>query len=342
MLDSRTLRVGVIGAGAFASRRHLPDVLRDERATLTAACRRDPEALATVADHFSIPGRYSDWQTMLAEEPLDAVIIATPHDQHAEQAIAALDRGIHVLLEKPMAITVEEGERVAAAAKASGCVLAVAFNAPYWRHTTAMREGLREGKIGTLESVTIRWSGSAAAVFGRAPLPETMPGIVKPTLFRADAVANGGGFLFDGGGHLFSELLWVTRQKPVEVMALMDRVPDDMRASVMVRLENGVIAQIIAIGDSDYTERRIRSSYAGSSGGVVANGIPFSVAWSEPGRTETEKEEGLPNVPSPVINWLDCIAEDREPLGSIEHALMITRLLAASYESATTGKAVKV
>jgi predicted dehydrogenase len=327
----------VIGAGAFASRRHLPDVVKDERAALTAACRRDAAALATVADHFQIPARYNDWQKMLAEEPLDAVIIATPHDQHAEQAIAALDRGIHVLLEKPMAISVADAERVAEAAEASGCILA-----PYWRHTTAMREGLREGKIGKLESVTIRWSGSAAAVFGRVPLPDTMPGVVKPTLFRADAEANGGGYLFDGGGHLFSELLWVTRQKPVEVTCMMDRVPDDMRASVMVRLENGVIAQIIAIGDSEYQERRIRSSYAGSSGGVVANGIPFSVSWSEPGRTETEKEEGLPGVPSPVVNWLDCIADGREPLGSIGHALMITRLLAASYESAASGKSVKI
>lgn len=320
----------------------MPDVQRDERATLVAACRRDPDALATVADHFAIPRRFADWQEMLSEEPLDGVIIATPHDQHAEQAMAAMERGIHVLLEKPMAVTIDEAQQVADAAKASGCVVAVAFNAPYWRHTTAMREGLAEGRIGTLEHADICWSGSAAAVFGKAPLPESMPGVVKPTLFRADPAANGGGFLFDGGGHLFSELLWVTRRQPVSISCLMDRTPDDMRACITVRLEGDAMVQINAIGDSEYPERRIRSSYSGSAGGVVATGLPFALTWSEPGRHETEKEEGLHAVPSPVANWLECIREDREPLGSISHALTISKLLSAAYESADSGRTVSV
>ncbi|MDR3710120.1 MAG: Gfo/Idh/MocA family oxidoreductase [Capsulimonadaceae bacterium] len=340
MPTQKPLRIGIIGAGAFASRRHLPDVQRDERTVLAAACRRSPEELKTVADHFSIPGRYTDWIEMLDREPLDGVIIATPHDQHALQAIEAMNRGLHVLLEKPMAITVSDAERILETAKRTDRTLAVALNAPYWRHTAIMREGIVEGRIGTLEYVDICWSGSAAAVFGRVPMPDQMPGIVKPTLFRADPAANGGGYLFDGGGHLMSELLWVTNRKPLEVSAMMDNVPDDMRASINIRLEGGLIAHIGAIGDSAYAERRIRSAYQGTTGTLTATGAPFAITWSEVGRHETEKEDQMPNVPSPVTDWINCILSGQTPRGSQEHGLDVSRLLEASYVSATTGKTV--
>ena len=139
---STPLRVGILGAGAFASRRHLPELVQDPRVTVAAACRRDPEQLAVFADHFHIPERYRDWTEMLGRAGLDAVLIATPHDQHFAQARAALDAGLHVLLEKPMALSAEDAEALAASARARDKVLAVAFNPPYWRHTHALRRGI--------------------------------------------------------------------------------------------------------------------------------------------------------------------------------------------------------
>ena len=342
MSNQYPLRVGVIGAGAFASRRHLPDIQRDDRAEIVAACRRDTEALTLVADHFNIPGRYTSWTEMLDRESLDAVIIATPHDQHAEQAVAAMNRGLHVLLEKPMAVAVDDAYRILETAEKTGRTLAVALNAPYWRHTEAMRDGVAEGRIGTLEYIDICWSGSAAAVFGLAPMPDQMPGIVKPTLFRADPSANGGGYLFDGGGHLLSELLWVTGRQPVELLAVMDNVPGDMRASLTIRLEGNLIAHIMAIGDSAYPDRRIRSAYQGSSGTLIAAGSPFAITWSEPGRSETEHEDQMSAVPTPVSDWLDCIETGRTPRGSASHGLTVSRMLAASYESAQTGRSISL
>jgi predicted dehydrogenase len=279
---------------------------------------------------------------MLDTEELDGVLIATPHDQHAEQAIEAMNRGLHVLVEKPLAINVKSALQVAETARRTGRVLEVSLNAPYWRHTSAMHEGITEGRIGSLEHVEICWCGSATAVFGRAPLPETIPGIVKPTLFRADPDANGGGYLFDGGGHLFSELLWVTGRRPLEVSAMMDSVPDDMRSSITVRLEGGLVAHITAIGDSAYQERRIRSSYFGTAGSLILTALPFTVNWAEPGRNDIETEEQMPPAPTPASDWIDCIIEGRTPRGSADHALTVTRLLAASYESARSGSTVSL
>src|SRR5438034_11401550 len=91
------LRFGVIGAGWFASRRHIPDIVKHPDARLTALCRRNPEALETLKRHFAPEHAFSDWREMLEDCPMDAVVIATPHDLHFEPANAALEHGLHVL-----------------------------------------------------------------------------------------------------------------------------------------------------------------------------------------------------------------------------------------------------
>ena len=108
------VRLGVIGAGWFASRRHLPDAAgRRERVTLAALCRRDAAARQTMAAQFGVEPRFAfaDWREMLAGAELDAVLIATPNNLHYEQAKAALEAGLHVLLEKPMTIQTADHAR---------------------------------------------------------------------------------------------------------------------------------------------------------------------------------------------------------------------------------------
>jgi predicted dehydrogenase len=335
-----TYNIAILGAGAFASRRHLPALQSDPRAKVVAACRRDPDALATFADHFQIPGRYADWEEMLDDANLDGILIATPHDQHYAQAKAALEKGLHVLMEKPMALHGDEAQELADLARVLGRSLTVAFNPPYWRHTHALRAGIAAGRVGDLETVDIRISVSAAAVFGKAPMPETMPGVVRPTLFRADPAANGGGNLMDGGGHLFSELLWVTGRAPLAVSALMDATPDDMRAVICVRLEGNLLATITAVADSAYSTRRIRSTYDGSQGTAIATGLPYQITWRTEQGEETIPENDLPDVPTPVSDWLDGFETGHGPLGSPEHGVQVTKLLAAAYEAARTGRVV--
>ncbi|MBV9850421.1 MAG: Gfo/Idh/MocA family oxidoreductase [Armatimonadetes bacterium] len=335
----KPLRVGVIGAGAFASRRHLPALQNDPRVSLTAACRRDPGALARVADHFGIPERFNDWREMLGRADLDGVLIATPHDQHALQARAALERGLHVLLEKPMALTVAEAQDLVTLAQANARCLLVAFNPPYWGHMHVLRDSLQAGRIGRVESAALHWSGSTAAVFGKEPLPEGMPGVVRPTLFRADVAAAGGGNLMDGGGHLLSELLWATGAEPAEVCALMDHAPGDTRAAVTVRLEGDLLATVSLVSDSRYPERRLWSRYEGTAGSLTITGMPFRVTWQGPGGP-VELGDAPPDVPSPAQDWVDCIGSGGTPLGSAEHGVRVTRVLTAAYESAVTGRRV--
>src|SRR5262252_6542005 len=124
------IRFGVIGAGWFASRRHLPDIVNNPHAVLASLCRRDAESLAKLAAHFKPQETFTDWRAMLDASRLDAVLIATPHNLHFETARAALEQGLHVLLEKPMTVRSEDARTLCAIARERGLTLAVALNPP--------------------------------------------------------------------------------------------------------------------------------------------------------------------------------------------------------------------
>ncbi len=123
-----TFRVGIIGAGLMAGERAA--ALRElSGVAVSAIASRSIERADRLADEYAAE-RYADWRQML-EAGLDGIIVATPNHVHAEQAIAALEHGKHVLVEYPLAITMGDVERMFEVAEASNRVLAAGFNTLY-------------------------------------------------------------------------------------------------------------------------------------------------------------------------------------------------------------------
>jgi predicted dehydrogenase len=342
-IEHPPVRLGVIGAGAFACRRHLPDAVNSANVCLAAICRRDPEARAKIAAHFCVPPEraFGDWKQMLDEVELDAVLIATPNALHYEQARTALERGLHVLIEKPMTTHTQEAYALVTLAHEKGLQLAVALNPPYWAHCHQVRRALRDERMGALESAAMYWSGSAEYVFGRAPQPANLPGLVAPTMFRADPEQNGGGYFTDGGSHLVSELLWVTGLRARRVSALMDHTPTDMRAAISIELENGAIASINSIGDSKFSTRRVRNVFGASGGTVLIVNFEFETTIMMQGQEHRKfKESELLPVDQPVVNFVSAIQGRGKLFSPGEHGAHVVEVIEAAYESATTGRAV--
>lgn len=343
--DEELLRIGVLGAGWFASRRHIPDIQRNDGATLTALCRRDEQALGVLQDHFKPEKTYTDWRRMLDECPLDAVLIATPHHLHYEPARAALERGLHVLLEKPMTVKAAEAREVRDLAAQKDRVLGVALNPPYWAHCHRIRGAIQSGKIGDIEAISLFWTGNAEYVFGEAPRPADLPGLVAPTLYRADPEQCGGGYFMDGGAHMISELLWVTGLRIVRVACLMDAVPSDRRIALSLTLENGAVATITSIGNSR-AGRRVRNSFGGSLGTITVEGFEFATTIVETGDTDDTtdhfREADLPPVAGPIANFVDAIRGHAPIASPAEHGVQVVEVLEAAYRSAETGQAVSI
>ncbi|CEK17725.1 Gfo/Idh/MocA family protein [Chthonomonas calidirosea] len=339
----KVVRMGVIGAGNFASRRHIPDILKCPEARLEALCRRDPEARARLAAFFHLPPEraYADWRQMLEEAPLDAVVIATPHALHYEQAKAALERGLHVLVEKPMAVRAVEAQELNALAEAKGLKLAVALNPPHWAHCHQIRRALHDERMGELEAASLFWCGSAEPLFGKAPLPENLPGVVPPSLFRADPNLTGGGYFIDGGSHLVSELLWTTGRRVKRVTAVADNYPSDMRISVSLELDNAAFANITTIGDSKFVNRRLRHIFACTGGTVTVNHWEFetSITLHEQQVRRFKEADMLP-VEGPVANFVSAILGYGSLYSPGTHGADVVEVVEAVYRSLQTGKSI--
>jgi predicted dehydrogenase len=338
----KKIKIGVIGAGSFASRRHIPIIVKSQDAELVALCRRDTEMLRKVAEHFGCNNTFTDYKEMLDSVEMDAVLIATPHALHYENAKLALEKGLHVLIEKPMAVKSDEAKEIAKLAKDKGLVVVVAMNPPFWQHTNYVRELIKSGDIGEIEEVSLNWVGNAEAVFGLAPMPDNMPGVVPPTIFRGDPKLGGGGHFIDSGSHLVSELLWTTGLNAKEVCAIMDDPEFDMRTTSNIKLENGAVCNITNIGNSKIA-RRIHNVYFGSKGTLFVEGMPFKVIVAKPDKemiVVTEAE--MPPSQQPMENFIDAILGKAKPLCSADDGVRVVEAIEAIYNSARMGKTISI
>ena len=186
----------------------------------------------------------------------------------------------------------------------------------------------------------INWIGNAEPVFGLAPMPDSMPGVVRPTLFRSDPKLGGGGHFVDSGSHLISELLWVTGLEASEVCALMDNAELDMRTNMSVTLENGAACTVSNVGNSKIA-RRIHNTYFGSKATLFVEGMPFKITIAKPDdEPVVVPDADMPTAPQPVDNFVDVILGKAEPLCSGDDGARVVEVIEAAYTSARTGKKV--
>ena len=191
-------RAGVIGCGAIAQAMHLPGYAKATGATLAAACdpvpQRRREAARIGGDGFKT---YRDYREMLAAQRLDLVSVCSPNRFHAEHAIAALEAGANVLLEKPAALSLKEIAAIKRAVRRSGRLLAVGFSHRFQRGNQRMRQLVQEGAIGEPYMIRLRLAHTGP-----------LPGWAKSDWFYDPRLA-GGGAMLDMGIHMIDQALWL-------------------------------------------------------------------------------------------------------------------------------------
>ncbi len=143
----RRLKVGVVGIG-WAGRQHLEAYANSEDVEIVGLAGMEPDVLAELRDRYGIPHAVARWEDLLALEGLDAVSVAVPTFLHAPIAVAALERGIHVLSEKPIARDGTEAQLMVDAARRAGRVLEVAFNHRRRGDITALKRIIDDGEVG--------------------------------------------------------------------------------------------------------------------------------------------------------------------------------------------------
>jgi predicted dehydrogenase len=147
-MTSRRLRVGVLGAGAWATFAHLPGFRRDDRCEIVAIADPQAELARAAADRFEIPTVAVDHQALVERDDIDLIDVCTPSHTHFELASAALEAGKHVLCEKPVAYDFRQTRRAAALARQKGLKTKLGFTFRYAPAMRYMRELVARGFIG--------------------------------------------------------------------------------------------------------------------------------------------------------------------------------------------------
>jgi predicted dehydrogenase len=153
---SETVRVGVIGTGWYADWMHLPNLKSHPKAEVVALCGRNPERAAETARKYAIPQVFSDYREMIEKAGLHALVVAAPDDMHYPITMDALDAGLHVLCEKPLARTAAQAREMAEKAAAKGVKNMVFFTLRWMPAHRYLRELIEAGYIGRCYHCHIR------------------------------------------------------------------------------------------------------------------------------------------------------------------------------------------
>ncbi len=205
-----TARIGIVGVGWWATFNHIPTIQSHPDATLVAICDVDQDRLAIAGDKFAIDARYDDLFEMLHAERLDGVIVSTPHTQHTQPALASLEAGAHVLIEKPMATMAADGRAIAQAARQAGRQVMVPTGLNFEDYSAVAHRWVREGRIGKLRHATCQMGSPLHDLFAGQPMHETKDHLFRPPPSTWADPQNAGGYAWGQMSHSIAWLTYVT------------------------------------------------------------------------------------------------------------------------------------
>lgn len=213
-------RIGVIGAGWWASAAYLPLLQADSRVEIAAVSRKGSAELEVVKSRFGAKAAFLDHRDMLATAEMDGIIVSSPHPMHFEHACAALDHGAHVLVEKPMTTSTAEARSLVARARARGKQLLIPYG---WNFSFIAREAHRlvhEGAIGDVEHINLHMASATYDLFAGEGLAEARDHLFQPAASTWADPGKAGGFAWGQLTHALGLLFRIVDLVPTEVFAL--------------------------------------------------------------------------------------------------------------------------
>ncbi|MEK5059338.1 Gfo/Idh/MocA family protein [Paenibacillus shunpengii] len=336
------IKVAVFGCGAIAERRHIPEYAANEQVELVAFADPIIERAEKMAETYGGKG-YASYEELLANEEVDAVSVCTPNYLHASMAIAAANAGKHVLVEKPMACTAEEGEQMIEAAKKNGVFLMVGHNQRLMPPHVKAKELLESGKLGKV--LTFRTS------FGH-PGPEawSVDGAGSWFFRKEEAIM---GAMGDLGVHKSDFIRYLLNDEVSEVAGFISTLHKegtevDDNATCILRMKSGAVGTLVA----SWTQYKggDNSTVLWCENGVMkigtVNGDEVIVELTN-GTVETYKVGAMATnekqVPSGVIDaFVESIVTNTPPSISGEEGLKSLNVILAAFESQKTGQIIKL
>ena len=326
----RQIRYAVVGLGHIAQVAMLPAFANSRRnSRLVALVSGNAEKRRQVAAKYGIERTYSyDEYDECLKSGIDAVYIALPNNLHCEYAVQAAQAGVHVLCEKPLAITEEQCERMALAARSAGVKLMTAYRLHFERANLEAAEVLRSGRLGRVHLFT-----------------STFCTPVEPGNIRVKRAA-GGGTLWDIGIYCINAARSLFSAEPVEVQCTLAGHLDETEeaASAVLRFADDRMASFAcSFGAEKASEFRL----CGTRGDLaVEPAYEYAVALRHRltlnGETRERRFARRDQFAPELLYFSDCVLQNREPEPGANEGLADVRVIRALYRSAETGRPVEL
>lgn len=244
------VRIGIIGAGWWAVKNHIPVLKSRTDVKVIAVSRLGRDELAKVQNQFGIDFATEDYRELLSQKNIDGVVVSSPHSLHYEHASAALERGLHVLCEKPMVLHASEARSLAALAASKNLHFLIPYGWNYTPLAAAAKEFVRAGKIGTIEHVHCHMASATRDLFSGEEFWFSKKDSVKPDPNTWSDPKTGGGFAHGQLTHALALLFYITELQPSEIFAYMNtsRTGADLTNAISCRFKGGATGTIGGAG----------------------------------------------------------------------------------------------
>jgi predicted dehydrogenase len=355
----RTVKCAVIGAGWWGTAAHIPALKNHPLAELVAVQSQDAAKARQTARDFGATYACATVEEVMAVPGLEAVIISSTPNAHYVQARAALERGLHVLIEKPMTIKVSEAQELVALAE--GKRRHFLISCP-WLHTARIREARRliqAGALGKLKMISVLHTNFTAGlyrgfpwgeIFGRKPTRQNSadPYCVPHLQSYSDPAVAGGGQIYCQVSHIAALLGFLTGSSPVSVFAQFDNdgARVDVYNTLNLKLEDGALVSVASTGATPDSERSCEFRIYGTQGLLLMNlwrgTMEFHPFEGEVTRYPAVAEADIYPMFAPAENLVDVILGRAENGSPAALGLYGMRIIEAACQSARTGENVKI
>ncbi|WP_204115543.1 Gfo/Idh/MocA family protein [Shimia biformata] len=232
------VKAAVIGAGHFAYRMHIPVLAARPEVELDSVCRLGRPELDLIQKEFGFAFATENWREVL-DRDVDIAVIASPHDLHYEQAKAFLEKGCHVLVEKPMCLEPAEAWDLVRVAEGSKRELLVAYGWNYKPGLDAAREMI--SRIGEIEHVVCHMASFTRGIFSGQGMGRWKHIAIQPDRSTWESPDQGGGYAYGQLSHALGLLFWLTDLRTAQVQSMTFDAPTfiDLHDAASVRFTNG-------------------------------------------------------------------------------------------------------
>ena len=357
-----TVRVGIVGTSLWADSMYLPALADHPLGSIVAVCGRDPERTRAFAARWNLPRFYTDYRALLASGDLDALIVAAPNDQHYPITMAALDAGLHVLCEKPLAMNFAQARAMADRAMTAGLKTMVPFTYRYMPTNRALKQLVDDGYVGSPYHLNMRYYAEYAAE--------------AKYQWPFDADVAGAGVVADLGPHYFHLARWffgeiVGLSCTLDTLVWRPNAPDghdytraDDTAAVTVRFACGALGSLmlsavayegtrfgqthhVELHGSDGTlsavidwekQQEVRGARVGEHGGTQPLPIPDAI-WAGARRDTVHNtyRDVFRRQDTMAREFISAIAEDRPVYPDFAEGARVQQLTDAAVASAQAG-----